>query len=92
MTRHSDRLPSAGWIYIETGIDTESIEGLKRTQYYLAENESEEMAFDEHMITFVEVLTLVDITENVKSRLARPKEDDILKAVYYFLGNNDFMY
>ncbi|MDE1186007.1 MAG: hypothetical protein PW844_05940 [Pantoea sp.] len=84
-------LPDVGWIYVEASFDLESRDDIKSGKYYLAENEDEEMGFEESFGTFLEAPIFKDVIENKLNHNPGSSKDDLLDAVVYYLEKDDFL-
>ncbi|UVM53373.1 HNH endonuclease [Pseudomonas sp. B21-015] len=84
-------LPNAGWLYVDTDFDLESENDILNRKYYLAENDDEEMEFDDEYGTFLESPILKAIIENKIEHHPNSSKEELLKAVTYYLENDDFL-
>jgi hypothetical protein len=84
-------LPDVGWLYVEESFDLESRDDIENRKYYIAENEDEEMDFEENYGTFLESPILKAIIENKLEHHPKSSKDDLLDAVVYYLENDDFL-
>ncbi|MBX9448088.1 DUF7716 domain-containing protein [Dickeya chrysanthemi] len=84
-------LPNVGWLYVESSFDLESKDDIKSGTYYLAENEDEEMDFEENYGTFLEAPIFTAIIENKFEHDPNAKNDDLFDAVLFYINNDDFL-
>ena len=84
-------LPDVGWLYVENSFDIESIDDICNGKYYLAENEDEEIDFEENYGTFIEAPIFTAIIENKLKNNSRSTKDDLFEATLYYLENDDFL-
>jgi hypothetical protein len=86
-----ESLPDAGWLYVDTDFDLESKSDILLKKYYLAENETEEMDFEENFGTFVEAPIFRGIVENKLEQHPGAGKAEFLEAVVYYLEHDDFV-
>lgn len=84
-------LPNVGWLYVDTDFDLESKNDILNKKYYLAENDDEEMEFDDKYGTFLESPILKAIIENKTEHHPNASKEELLKAVTYYLEIDDFL-
>ncbi|QNK33664.1 hypothetical protein HF675_06300 [Serratia sp. JUb9] len=90
LLKMKDGLPDVGWLYVSPSFSLSSEEGIVNGSYYIAENEDEEMDFEESYGTFLEAPIFKDIVINKRNHNQQATEDEILGAVIYYLENDDF--
>lgn len=83
-------LPDCGWIYIDKGFDTESRADILKGQYYIAENDDDEMHLEEKNSTFLEAPMFNAIVENTLSHNTSAGTNEFIEAILYYLENDDF--
>lgn len=83
-------LPDVGWLYVDNSFDLNSKNDIVNGKYYIAENEDEEMDFEENYGTFLEAPIFKAIVESTLEKNAAPSNEDFLKAAVYYLENDDF--
>lgn len=84
-------LPDSGWLYVDESFDLTSIDDIERKRYYIAEDEDEEMDFEENYGTFLESPIFKAIIENKLEHTPQSDRDDLFNAVIYYINNDDFM-
>lgn len=84
-------LPEVGWLYVEESFDLESKEDIQNGKYYIAENEDEEMDFEENYGTFLESPIFKAIVENKLEHHPKSSKDDLFYATIYYLENDEFL-
>ncbi|MHC5178238.1 DUF7716 domain-containing protein [Serratia rhizosphaerae] len=90
LLKMKDGLPDVGWLYVSPSFSLSSEEDIVNGSYYIAENEDEEMDFEESYGTFLEAPIFKDIVINKRNHNQQATEDEILGAVIYYLENDDF--
>jgi len=91
LLKKCNELPDVGWLYVEESFDLESRNDIENGKYYIAENEDEEMDFEENYGTFLESPILKDIIGNKLEHHPKSSKDDLLDAAVYYLENDDFL-
>lgn len=86
-----DKLPDVGWIYVEPSFDLQSESDIKNGTYFLADNEDEEIDFEDNYGTFLEAPIFKAIIHNKVKNHPASNETDFLEAVVYYLENDDFL-
>lgn len=84
-------LPDVGWLYVDSSFDIESMNDIHNGKYFLAENEDEEMDFEENYGTFLEAPIFTAIIENKLENSPGSTKEDLLEATTYYLENDDFL-
>ncbi|ERK17782.1 hypothetical protein L579_2736 [Pantoea sp. AS-PWVM4] len=85
------QLPDVGWLYVEGDFDLESKDDVLNGKFYIAENEDEEMDFEENYGTFLEAPIFKAIVENKLEHHPKSNKDDLFDATIYYLENDDFL-
>jgi hypothetical protein len=84
-------LPDVGWLYVDESFNLGSKDDIVNGRYYLAENEDEEMDFEESYGTFLESPIFKAIVDNTLDHHPDSGEIDFLNATLYYLENDDFL-
>lgn len=84
-------LPDVDWLYVEPSFDVESTNDISNGKYYLAENEDEEIDFEENYGTFLEAPIFKAVIDNKLEHSPGADKKDLLDAVVYYLENDDFL-
>ncbi|YCI29941.1 hypothetical protein M1E08_03400 [Erwinia sp. PK3-005] len=84
-------LPDVGWIYVEPSFDLQSENDIRKGSYFLADNEDEEMDYEDNYGTFLEAPIFKAIIQNKLENNSSSNEEDFLEAVVYYLENDDFL-
>lgn len=85
-----DSLPDVGWLYIAPSFNLSSKENIVNGSYYLAQNEDEEMDFEDNYGTFLEAPIFKAIIDNKLEHNPSSGGDELLNAVRYYIENDDF--
>ena len=85
-----DRLPDVGWLYVSPSFSLSSEEDILNGSYYIAENEGEEMDFEESYGTFLEAPIFKAIIDNKLEHSPASGRAELLDAVRYYIENDDF--
>lgn len=85
------QLPDVGWLYVKEPFDLESEDDIINGVYYLAEDEDEEIEFEENYGTFLEAPIFKAIIENKRENSPDSTSEDFLKATIYYLEKDDFL-
>ncbi|MBP2198254.1 DUF7716 domain-containing protein [Pantoea cypripedii] len=91
LLKKSNELPDVGWLYVEGSFDLESRNDIENGKYYIAENEDEEMDFEQNYGTFLEAPIFKDVIENKLNHHPGSSKDDLFDAVVYYLEKDDFL-
>lgn len=84
-------LPDVGWLYVDSSFDIQSRDDINNGKYYLAENEDEEMDFEENYGTFLEAPIFTAIIENKLENSPQANKEDLFEATEYYIENDDFL-
>ncbi|MBW1253206.1 DUF7716 domain-containing protein [Pantoea allii] len=84
-------LPDVGWLYVGESFDLESKKDINEGRYFIAQDEDEEMDFEENYGTFLEAPIFKAIIENKLEHHPDSDRDDFFNAVIHYLENDDFM-
>lgn len=84
-------LPDVGWLFVDKTFDLTSRSDIQRKNFYLAENDDEEIAAEKMYRTWLESPTFLDVL-NLKTD-ANPNAtlDDVTDAAIYYLEHDTFM-
>ncbi|QJI39410.1 hypothetical protein HKK52_00140 [Pseudomonas sp. ADAK2] len=85
-----DRLPDVGWLFVDSTMDRASKDSVKSAVFYTAEDDAEEVFFENSKRVFVECPTMLDIKRVVDKRASTADLETYLEAVLYYLINDDF--
>lgn len=85
-----DGLPDVGWLYVSPSFSLSSEEDIVNGRYYIAENEDEEMDFEDNYGTFLEAPIFKAIIDNKLEHNPASGSGELLYAVRYYLENDDF--
>ncbi|HEI8866648.1 TPA: hypothetical protein SLG40_002153 [Serratia odorifera] len=85
-----DGLPGVGWLYVSPSFSLSSEEDIVNGIYYIAENEDEEMDFEDNYGTFLEAPIFKAIIDNKLEHSPASESVELLEAVRYYLENDDF--
>jgi hypothetical protein len=83
-------LPAVGWIFVDSTVDRTSKDVVNSAIFYVAEDDSEEIAFENTKRTFVECPTMLDIKSVADRSNSKPDLNKYLEATLYYLENDDF--
>lgn len=83
-------LPKTGWVFVDKATTLESASAIRVAQFYIAENELEEIELERSKRTLVECPMLADIISVLDNRSISPSADDYLAALIYYHENDDF--
>lgn len=83
-------LPDYGWIYIDKHFDTESPSDIINGQYYISENDEDEMLLEGNYSTFLEAPIFNAVVENKLVNTPNSGSDELIDAIIYYLENDDF--
>lgn len=84
-------LPDVGWIYVKPSFDLQSESDIKNSNYFLADNEDEEMDYEDNYGNFLEAPIFKAIIQNKLEHNPSSNEIDFFEAVVYYLKNDDFL-
>lgn len=84
-------LPDAGWLFIDEDFDVISKDDILNKNYYLSQNDDEEAGMEDSHSTFLESPTFKDILINKINHNPKATRGEIIKAVIYYLENDDFL-
>ncbi|MNV45134.1 hypothetical protein [Pseudomonas sp. MAG733B] len=85
-----DHLPVVGWIFVDSTVDRTSKDVVSSAFFYVAEDDFEEIAFEDTKRTFVECPTMLDIKSVADRSTTKPDLNKYLEATLYYLENDDF--
>jgi hypothetical protein len=83
-------MPETGWIFFDKKIDVGSESAIRAAQFFIAENELEEIELEQSKRTLVECPTLADIISVLGKRSIKPSADEYLEGLLYYRENDDF--
>lgn len=85
-----DGLPDVGWLYVAPSFSLSSEEDIVNGSYYIAENEDEEMDFEDNYGTFLEAPIFKAVIDNKLEHSPASGSVELLEAVRYYIENDDF--
>lgn len=91
LLKKCNELPDVGWLYVEESFDLESREDIMSAKYYIAEDEDEEISFDENYGTFLECPIFKSIIENKLAHHPESSKEDFFKATVHYIENDDYL-
>jgi len=84
-------LSQVGWIFVDKDFDKTSANALMAAQFYVSENDDDDFYGENHLATWMEAPTFLDIFDVRTMQLKDPTVMDIAIAAVYYLEKDAFL-
>jgi hypothetical protein len=86
-----ETLPKTGWLFIEKNFDKVSPSHIAKKNFFIAENDDEEIDAEKKFNTWLEIPTFFDVLITALEENPEATPDDVIDAAIYYLENDTFM-